>query len=483
VRRPGADSWDDASPRTAVQGDAELRRLLVAMGALILAGAATLVATLSGHPAASPPTVGLAIVAVIALARPTPAMFGLVALSLAVEMVLPLQTGGGRIGDWDLHYQLARAYGGLSSTATLADLRQRTPLFDALGGGLLVWGQGYWAFQIVSVILGSLWLWPARLLLRTLGATPGALTIVGLTPMIVLYSVYTWPWGLVSFFVLTAVYAALQSGRVAIITVGIALAGALLTHIGSIGMVAGIAIWVVLRRADWKFAVAAGAIGVTPIALWAAFTHTLSPSVLWGASIPAQYAGSLSQWLLSRPVVLASTFWGIPSLRLGTPLLDAVVSLFWFSSAAALLPVLLVGRRWPWPPQPALWAIIGGVLAGLLLLPTNTARSGLAETVFTANVLLVIAGVSRLSRERLVVLARVTAGLAAVAVVALVWRSEIVVPGDPNLAYKSMQSLEFFVTRFGIVPPLVASAIAVSVLLWSWHREAAGKRDSPSASR
>jgi hypothetical protein len=180
-------------------------------------------------------------------------------------------------------------------------------------------------------------------------------------------------------------------------------------------------------------------------------------------------------------VVLASTFWGIPSLRLGTPLLDAVVSLFWFSSTAALLPVLLVGRRWPWPSQPALWAIIGGVLAGLLLLPTNTARSGLAETVFTANVLLVIAGVSRLSRERLVVLARVTAGLAGVAVVALVWRSEIVVPGDPNLAYKSMQSLEFFVTRFGIVPPLVASAIAVAVLLWSWDRGAAGNGIRPAS--
>jgi hypothetical protein len=420
--------------------------------------------------------VAVAIIAAIALARPTSAMLGLVALSLAVEMVLPLQTGGGRIGDWDLHYQLARAYAGLSSTVSLADLRQRTPLFDALGGGVLVWGQAYWAFQIVSVILNSLWMWPAQRLLRTLDANPRGLIVVGLTPMIVFYSVYTWPWGFVSFFVLTAVWAALQRGAIAAITIGVALAGALMTHIGSLGLVAGIAIWVVLRRADWKRTVAAGAVSVVPIVPWAAFTHTVSPSVLWAASIPARYGGSWSQWLLSRPVLLASTFWGIPPLRLGAPLLDAVVSLFFFSTSAALLPVLLVGRRWLRPPQPATWAIIGGVVAGLLLLPTNTSRSGLAETVFTADIILVIAAVSRLSREQLRLLARITAALAAFAIVALVWRSEIVVPGDPNLAYKSRQALEFFVTRFGIVPSVLVGATGIIVLLWSWRRGATQNR-------
>lgn len=461
------------APATApseVEVHTDLQRLLLATGVLIFAGAFTLAATLLDHPGASVVIVALAIVAAVALARPVSAMVGLMALSLAVEMLLPLQTGGGRIGDWDLHYQLARAYAGLSSAVTVAELRQRTPLFDALGGGVLVWGQAYWAFQIVSVVLNCLWIWPARLLLRTLGANPGSLIVVGLTPMIVLYSVYTWPWGLVSFFVLTAAWAALHSGRIAAITVGVALGGALLTHIGSIGLVAGIGIWVLLRRADWKFAVAAGAAAVAPIALWAAFTHTASPSVLWAASIPAQYSGSWSQWLLSRPVLLASTFWGIPWLALGTPLLDAVISLFFFSTSAALLPVLLVGRRWPRPPPPALWAIVGGVIAGLLLLPTNTSRSGLAETVFTADVMLIIAATSRLSRKRLSVLVWITAALDAFAVVALVWRSAIVVPGDPNIAYKSNQGLEFFVSRFGIAPGVFAGAAGIIVLLWSWRR-------------
>jgi hypothetical protein len=331
-------------------------------------------------------------------------------------------------------------------------------------------------------------MWPAHLLLRTLNANPGGLIVVGLTPMVVFYSVYTWPWGFVSFFVLTAVWAALQRGHIAALTVGVALAGALITHIGSIGLVAGIAMWVALRRADWKLTAGTGAVSVVAaIAPWAAFTHTLSPSVLWAASVPARYAGSWSQWLLSRPVVLASTFWGIPQLRLGTPLLDAVVSLFFFSTSAALLPVLLVARRWPRPPQPATWAIVGGVMAGLLLLPSNTSRSGLAETVFTADIILIIAAVSRLSREQLGILARISAALAAFAVVALVWRSEIVVPGDPNLTYKSAQALDFFVTQFGIVPSLLLSATGLIVLLRSWRdgalririRRTSGRDPSP----
>jgi hypothetical protein len=450
-------------------GDRELRRLLVAMATLMLAGALALCATLLHHPEAGAVVVVIAILATLVVARPTQIMLGLVALSLAVEMVIPLQTGGGRIGDWDLHYQLGRAYAGLSSTVSLTDLRQRTPLFDALAGSVLVWGKSYWSFQIVSVVLNSLWLWPAQRLLQTFGASPRRLLVVGLTPMIVFYSVYTWPWGFVSFFVLGALCAALARGRVAAITIGVALSGALLTHIGSIGLAAGLGVWVLLRRRDWKLTVVAGCVGVALIAPWAAFTHTLSPSVLWQGSIPAQYAGSLGQWLLSRPVLLASTFWGIPPPRLGTPLLDVVISLFFFSTSAALLPLLIVGRRWPRPPAPVVWAIAGGVIAGMLLLPTNTSRSGLAETVFTADVALITAGVARLSRQQAPTLAHVTAGLAAIAIAALVWRSEVVVPGDPNLRYKVSQALEFFVARFTVAPGILVGVIGIVLLARSWR--------------
>jgi hypothetical protein len=467
--------------RRVAEGDAELRRLLIATAGLMLAGTFTLCATLLGHSGVAVVcVVALAIGGAVALARPTPIMIGLVALSLGVEMVLPLQTGGGRIGDWDLHYQLARAYAGLSSTVTITDLRQRTPLFDALGGGLLVWGQAYWVFQVVAVILNALWLWPAQRLLRTLGAESGALLVVGLTPMIVFYSVYTWPWGFVSFFVLTALCGALERGPIAAMTIGVALAGALLTHIGSIGMVIGIALWVMLRHPNWKLACAAGFAGAALIAPWAAFTHTLSPSVLWQGSIPAQYAGSWTQWLLSRPVLIASTFWGIPPLRLGTPLLDAVISLFFFSTSAALLPMLLVGRRWPRPPKPAVWAIAGGIAAGILLLPTNTSRSGLAETVFTADIILIIAGVARLTYKQVRSLAWVAAVLTGVALTALIWRAEVNVPGDPNLRDKTAQALEFFSARFSLVPGLVVGCIGVAVLVWSWRRDATGASNGSS---
>ncbi len=452
-------------------GDRQLWRLLVAMASLMLAGTLALCATLLHHPGVSVVVIAPAILATIMLARPSQIVLGLVAVSLAVEMLIPLQTGGGRIGDWDLHYQLSRAYAGLASTVRLIDLRQRTPLFDALAGGVLFWGKSYWVFQIVSVLLNSLWLWPAQRLLQLLGASPRRLLVVGLTPMIIIYSVYTWPWGFVSFFVLAAICAALSRGRVAAITIGVGLAGALLTHIGAIGLVAGLGLWVLLRRRDRMLTVAAGLAGVCLIAPWAAFTHTLSPSVLWQGSIPAQFAGSFGQWLLSRPVLLASTFWGIPPLRLGTPLLDAVISLFFFSTTAALLPVLLVGRRWPCPPAPAVWAIVGGVAAGMLLLPTNTSRSGLAETVFTANIALIIAGVARLSAQQARTLGTVTAGLACLAVAALVWRSAIVVPGDPNLTYKVAQALEFFVARFSLVPGILVGIAGIALLGRSWRHE------------
>ena len=451
-------------------GDSQLRRLLIAMAGLMVAGALALCATLLHHAGVSLVFVAPSILGTIALARPTKIMIGLVGVSLAVEMLIPLQTGGGRIGDWDLHYQLSRAYAGLPSTVGLTDLRQRTPLFDALAGSVLVWGKSYWVFQIVSVVLNSLWLWPAQRLLQLLGASPRRLLVVGLTPMIIIYSVYTWPWGFISFFVLAAMCAALSRGRIAAITIGVALAGALLTHIGAIGLAAGLGLWVLFRRPDWKLTVAAGLAGVSLIAPWAAFTHTLSPSVLWQGSIPAQFAGSPGQWLLSRPVLFASTFWGIPPLHLGTPLLDAVISLFFFSTTAALGPLLIVGRRWPRPPAPVAWAIVGGVVAGMLLLPTNTSRSGLAETMFTANIALVVAGVARLSREQARTLAIVTAGLAGVAVAALIWRSEIVVRGDPNLTYKLAQALEFFVARFSVVPGILVGVAGVLLLARSWRQ-------------
>jgi hypothetical protein len=170
-------------------------------------------------------------------------------------------------------------------------------------------------------------------------------------------------------------------------------------------------------------------------------------------------------------VLVVSTFWGIPPLRLGTPLLDALISLFFFSTSAALLPMLLVGRRWPRPPHPAVWAVAGGIVAGILLLPTNTSRSGLAETVFTADIILIIAGVSRLTYRQIRSLAWIGAALTGLALVALIWRAEVNVPGDPNLRYKMAQALEFFGARFSVLPGLLVGIIGIGVLVRSWRRD------------
>jgi hypothetical protein len=235
--------------------------------------------------------------------------------------------------------------------------------------------------------------------------------------------------------------------------VGVALSGALLVPVGSIGYAAGIAAWVVWRRRDAAVTVASALTAATLVVPWLIVTRSGGAAgSLWSSSIPAQFAGSPSQWLLSRPVLVASTFWGIPPPHLDHALLDVVISFFFFSTTAVLAPLLLLHRgRWRVPEQ-VVWAIAGGVLAGFLLLPTNTAKSGLAETVYTANILLVLCGVATLDRARLRRLATGTAAATAVAVVALIWRAWISVPGDPNAALGEAQHLAFWVRSFGVIP-------------------------------
>ena len=444
-------------------GSREPIRLLAAICALLLAGAAQITATLLGAPQLGVLVVAPVLLAVPVLARPSWKVWLLFGTYLAIEMVIPLHTGGGRIGDWDRHYQLARAYVDLPSTY-VAEVRQRTPLFNALIGSVLVHAQPFWVFQLMSVGLNALWLWPARLIAGMRGTPPARLVVVGLTPIVVLFSVYTWPWGFCSFFILSALYFVLQAGgRMAAAGAGIAAAGALCVHIGAIGYVTGLLLFIVLRGPRRLITFVAAAAASCTIIPWVIFvTRSESLGALLSGSAVAQYSGGWRDWMLSRPTVLAATFWGIPPVDLSVRLLDVVISLFFFSAVAALLPIaLMIRRRVLDVPRPAVWMGGGAIVAGLLLLPANTSRSGLAETVFTGYLALLTFGVTHLSEMQYRRLLRVTAGLAAVVTVALVWRSTVSLPGDPNVTIKTSEQLVFFVDRFTWIPGAVLAVVLV----------------------
>src|SRR5439155_7252582 len=143
-----------------------------------------------------------------------------------------LNTAAARYQDWLLHYEMSRHYANLSQPVLAAFLASRTALYPEILGALLAHQPAYFAFQLAAVILNSLWLWPAGLILRR--AAPESdrirLLAVGVLPVAAAYTVYTWPWGFAAFFLLGALWAVGETGRLAAAAAGLGLGGAVLAH-------------------------------------------------------------------------------------------------------------------------------------------------------------------------------------------------------------------------------------------------------------
>jgi len=119
------------------------------MGALVIGGFAQELLLLIGHPQFGVAITIPLVILVAWLWRPPWAVLGIIGVGLGIELLLPLQTGGGRYQDWLLHYQMTLHYAGQpshvprqrSSMAHAAvspaqrwDPRSQPGLLDAAGG-------------------------------------------------------------------------------------------------------------------------------------------------------------------------------------------------------------------------------------------------------------------------------------------------------------------------------------------------------------
>jgi len=104
-------------------------------GCITLAAAGVLQLILAGL---SQPGLGIVVVLPAAiwvawLWRPSALQAAVLMILLGLESILPLQTGGGRYFDWDLHYQMSRMLAFVHPTfvaglANSTNVLQRTPL-------------------------------------------------------------------------------------------------------------------------------------------------------------------------------------------------------------------------------------------------------------------------------------------------------------------------------------------------------------------
>jgi hypothetical protein len=441
-------------------------RLRTGCIALAAAGVLQLVLAAVGQP-------GLGIVVLLPVAigvawlwRPSAVQIAVVMILLGLESILPLQTGGGRYFDWDLHYQMGRMLAFVHPTfvaglANSSNVLQRTPLFAALIASAVAHLPQYATFQAGSVLLNTLWMWPAGLLIERWGRSRNLVLAVVCCPMVIVFMLYTWPWGFCCFWLLSALYFADEEGRISWAGCGICLAAALMTHEGCIGYVAGLVAWLAVRR--WNVRGVARTLGgglAACLAVGVPWTFVLlryaplSQIVRSLASAPGGGAG----WLGGRLELIAATV--IPLH--GSPTVIDQLFVFLSGSVLGITAALLLTRTVRMPRGPTAWSIVGGLLGGVLLLPTGTASSGLYDTAFPAAVMLFIVCVAACPPGRwrgLVVAGLMIATLTA----AIIWiEAAFPSPSDPNLALKVNEHLQF-IADITVIPGLVLIGVGLAL--------------------
>jgi hypothetical protein len=399
---------------------------------------------------------------------------GVIGITLGVELLLPLQTGGGRYQDWLLHYQVALHYAGRPSHVLAAGLQWRTPLYHQLNAGILAHAPDYWALQVGSVLLSTLWLWPASLLIRERApdSTGLRLLAVALAPVVIAYSTYTWPWNIAGFFLLSSLWLLGQGGMVARIGVGIALGGALLTHPATSGYVLGIgAVWLYRHRARiLPGAVALAIVGLSAAPWVISVTAGAGPQALVENSVPALSATTPLLWALSRVLIAAHTIFPEPISSADRFWPNVTLEFLLLSLPGALLPALLAGRLRP-PPAEAVAGIAVGAIVALALFPAGAYRAGMLNTLYP-GILMVLtfaaASPDAAYARRLFV---ATSILGALTVALLLWLAASPIAGDPNADLRAQFGVTMFVQRWGVAPGLAVLMAAVAVCARTAIRE------------
>jgi hypothetical protein len=437
--------------------------LVAAVAALILGGFGQEQLLILGYPQLGIALVIPILIMVAWLWRPDCAAISLVLAAFGVELLLPLQTGGGRSQDWLLHYQIALVNGGFHNSANLLG---RTPLFHELIGAVLNHNPTFWTYQIVAVLLNSLWLWPATLLIGRFGSQrpPLRLVAVALAPVVIAYTLYTWPWNFSAFFLLAALWLVDEEGLIAGVGVGLALAGALLAHPGSLGYVVGLGAWWLLKRRRAALAgVAAGAVAVASAVPWLIMvTGSAGPAAIIRGSVPALGAVPPAEWLVSRLLLVANT--AVPPLNLpGDRLwLSVAVAFLVLTLPGALITVLLAG-----PPPPvrtvALMTIAGGAAVALAIYPANQDATGMLDALYPGVLIYLIEVAAIVADRHLRRILWLGLLLGPATIVALTWLAFEPVRGDLNLVLQTLYRVAPFEQRWGPAPGLLLLGLGLAI--------------------
>ena len=442
-------------------------RLVAGAATLLLGGCAQLAAVSLGAPTAGMLVAIPCLAVVVTLWRPSPIELGILATALGIEALIAVHTGASRYFDWYRQYQMARAFAGLPISIPSMALLQRTPVFDALQSPWLLIHAQYWVFQIGSVLLNTLWLWPARLLLAKLGTdSPGRLLAVVACPMLLINLIYTWPWELAIFFLLAAAWFALEPRAMATFGLGLTLAGALMVHPGAIGYVLGLTLWVGLRQARRVLPVAGvGLVTILGLVPWVGFTTHGHLSALVTHSVPVVASRGDLSWLATRPILLLTSV--IPDRgQAGNPL-DVTLALFNYSLAAALVPSAILARRWLRVPEPVAWMVVSGLVAGWLLQPPLWAGSGIAESGLPAVALVLVSWLARVPQSSARAITTVQSALGASVAVILIFEGATAKATDLNLILKVHNHLRYLVDLAGPMPGMLIAAVGIGLIAWS----------------
>lgn len=436
--------------------------LIYAMVLICLTGAAQETGRLLGNPRLGLFVVAPAVAACYALWRPRRLTLALVLGVIGVQALLPVHTGGGRLQDWLLHYEISRHYAGLSSPVTQTFLSSRTALYQQLLGAVLAWSPGYWTYQLGAALLQGLWLWPASLLVQRQGRSPERLLALAMAPVLLAYGLYTWPWCFAAFFLLTAVLLAEMDGVAATAGIGVGLAGALLAHPGSIGYVAGIGAWILVRH--WRqapiAAAAAAAILVTQVPWMLAATGGRGLLGLLASTDPIRQRVEPAVYVVTRILVAAHSVVPFTPLAPQAPAADIVLVFFIASLPGALAMTWVAAGRISRPNGAAGWAIVGGFLIGWAIDPPQQAVSGMLDVLFLGILLLVVTAVAEVPTIALKRLATIQAATGMVFLAALAFVAFTAGPKDLNVQYKQTYGAVFLVDRFGFLPGVLILGFA-----------------------
>ena len=251
-------------------------------------------------------------------------LVGAALLGLGVEATLPHYDLAARYYDWFVHFDLARIYehgSGLDTRWGDAGVTTRTPLYNLLGAGaMLLFGDRFQVFQVLTAAVAWLWLLPtaliARRLLRDRWLTRVAL--LGLSPLLLQTTTYAWSKGLVAFFALLALDRCLalreashESMPSTAIQLGVVSAATVMTHPGFVGLplaLFGLLLYdAVRRRAGWLrvgLTSAGGLLVALPWYVWAIAQYGLSHT-LFGYPL-AQYP-SVFRWAFDRLLIVVTS--------------------------------------------------------------------------------------------------------------------------------------------------------------------------------